>query len=486
MRDAVFRVSGGNPFYLSQLARLGVHQPVQRGDVRQVDTLTLGVPQSVMSMLAEEVRSLPPDSRRVLEAAAVAGEPFEPDVAAEIGEVSRRRGERARSTTCSRATSCARRTCRASSASATRSSAARSTPTPAAAGGSPRTAARRRRWRPAARRPAAQAHHVEHSARARRRGRRSRCCSRAAATAAPRAPATAARWLQAAVRLVPETDSHRASSGASSCLSGLAEAQRASGRLDACRTTLLQALELVAPDGLRGACGSSPPAPRSSTGSGATPRRARGSTPRSQRAGRRALGGRRRAARRARGRAPSHGDGDFEAAAARRRGATRSRRAGRRTSALGLGRAESDAHRRRARASSHLRRGDRDLARERTRRPDRPDACSARLRGAVPRARPAPPRPPRSRTRRSRRARGSGNPQYALVPARGGESPTRRRICSRASTPSAAGTRRGRATGARRERERGRRRSCAELGHRAGAPLVARRARALAPALSSS
>ena len=55
---------------------------------RQVDTLTLGVPQSVLSMLAEEIRMLPPESRRVLEAAAVAGEPFEPDVAAEIGEVS--------------------------------------------------------------------------------------------------------------------------------------------------------------------------------------------------------------------------------------------------------------------------------------------------------------------------------------------------------------------------------------------------------------
>ena len=87
VRDAVFRVSGGNPFYLSQLARLAAHAPVQP-DGRQVDTLTLGVPQSVLSMLADEIRMLPPASRRVLEAAAVAGEPFEPDVAAEIGEVS--------------------------------------------------------------------------------------------------------------------------------------------------------------------------------------------------------------------------------------------------------------------------------------------------------------------------------------------------------------------------------------------------------------
>ena len=34
VRDAVFRVSGGNPFYLSQLARLAIRQPVARGDLR--------------------------------------------------------------------------------------------------------------------------------------------------------------------------------------------------------------------------------------------------------------------------------------------------------------------------------------------------------------------------------------------------------------------------------------------------------------------
>ena len=60
IREAVFRVSGGNPFDLSQLARVAVSQPV-RADSPEVDTLTLGVPQSGdVSMLDEEVRSLPP------------------------------------------------------------------------------------------------------------------------------------------------------------------------------------------------------------------------------------------------------------------------------------------------------------------------------------------------------------------------------------------------------------------------------------------
>jgi predicted ATPase len=206
VRDAVFRVSGGNPFYLSQLARLAAHQPPRRGDMRTVDTLTLGVPQSVMSMLVEEVRSLPPGSRRVLEAAAVAGEPFEPDVAAEIGEVSDAEVGVALDDLLTR-------------------DLVRATDVPrhfrfrhplvrravyANAGGGWRLAAHGRAAAALASRgasAAAQAHHVEHSA---RRGdeRAIALLSRAAASAAPRAPATAARWLQAAVRLVPEDAAH--------------------------------------------------------------------------------------------------------------------------------------------------------------------------------------------------------------------------------------------------------------------------------------
>ena len=155
-------------------------------------------------MLAEEVRSLPPDARRVLEAAAVAGEPFEPDVAAEIGELSDGEVIDALDELLAR-------------------DLVRTTDVPrhfrfrhplvrravyAHAGGGWRLAAHGRAAAAlarAARRPAAQAHHVEHSA---RRGDESAIAllRRAAAASAPRAPATAARWLQAAVRLVPEAD----------------------------------------------------------------------------------------------------------------------------------------------------------------------------------------------------------------------------------------------------------------------------------------
>jgi DNA-binding NarL/FixJ family response regulator/tetratricopeptide (TPR) repeat protein len=243
VRDVVFRVSGGNPFYLSQLARLAVQQAVASGEGRQVDTLTVGVPQSVMSMLAEEVLSLPHDSRRVLEAAAVAGEPFEPDVAAEIGEVTEDEVVDALDDLLAR-------------------DLVRGTDVPrqfrfrhplvrravyAHAGGGWRLAAHGRAAAALAARgasAAAQAHHVEHSA---RRGdeRAIALLSRAAESAAPRAPATAARWLQAAVRLVPEAESHPGIERRVALLDALADAQRAAGRLDACRTTLLQALELT-------------------------------------------------------------------------------------------------------------------------------------------------------------------------------------------------------------------------------------------------
>ena len=245
VRDAVFRVSGGNPFYLSQLARLAVLAPVQTGEGRQVDTLTLGVPQSVLSMLAEEIRMLPPGSRRVLEAAAVAGEPFEPDVAAEIGEVSESEAIVALDDLLAR-------------------DLVRGTDIPrqfrfrhplvrravyAHAGGGWRLAAHGRAAAALASRGAAaatQAHHVEHSA---RRGDEAAIglLRRAAETAAARAPATAARWLQAAVRLVPE-EGEPGSQRRVELLMELADAQRASGRLEACRMTLLQALDGVDPE----------------------------------------------------------------------------------------------------------------------------------------------------------------------------------------------------------------------------------------------
>jgi hypothetical protein len=61
--DALYEESRGNPFYLQQLARF----PEAR---------------TVATALAEELALLPDGARRVLEGAAVAGDPFEPELAA--------------------------------------------------------------------------------------------------------------------------------------------------------------------------------------------------------------------------------------------------------------------------------------------------------------------------------------------------------------------------------------------------------------------
>ncbi|HKP17231.1 MAG TPA: AAA family ATPase [Gaiellaceae bacterium] len=67
-RAAVFRESGGNPFYLEQLVRSGPHE----------------VPSGVASLLTDELRTVGADARALLDAAAVAGDPFSLDLAAAL------------------------------------------------------------------------------------------------------------------------------------------------------------------------------------------------------------------------------------------------------------------------------------------------------------------------------------------------------------------------------------------------------------------
>ena len=77
-----FSLSGGNPFYLQQLAR--VH-------ARRADGRVPGegiVPAAVAASLASELGELSQQARLLLEAAAVAGDPFEPELAAEVAQLS--------------------------------------------------------------------------------------------------------------------------------------------------------------------------------------------------------------------------------------------------------------------------------------------------------------------------------------------------------------------------------------------------------------
>jgi len=77
----LYAESGGNPFYLEQLARsLGRHGGTHA--TRDVSLSGIEVPSAVAASLNEELGFLSDDARRVLEGASVAGDPFEPELAA--------------------------------------------------------------------------------------------------------------------------------------------------------------------------------------------------------------------------------------------------------------------------------------------------------------------------------------------------------------------------------------------------------------------
>ena len=83
---ALFDESGGNPFYLQQLARSLARERTAGGpDLSPTD---LDVPPAVAVALAEELALLSDPARLVLEGGAVAGDPFEPELAAAAAAIS--------------------------------------------------------------------------------------------------------------------------------------------------------------------------------------------------------------------------------------------------------------------------------------------------------------------------------------------------------------------------------------------------------------
>ena len=90
------------------------------------------------------------------------------------------------------------------------------------------------------RRAAERAHHVEQSA-SQGDPEAIEVLLEAGRAAAARAPAAAARWFEAALRLLPSADAERQVE----VRVALASAQRSLGELERCRTTLLEATELL-------------------------------------------------------------------------------------------------------------------------------------------------------------------------------------------------------------------------------------------------
>ena len=81
----LYEESGGNPFYLEQLAR-SLERPGKVAPASQISASDVGVPHAVAAALSEELAVLSDGTRLLLEGAAVAGDPFEPELAAAAAE----------------------------------------------------------------------------------------------------------------------------------------------------------------------------------------------------------------------------------------------------------------------------------------------------------------------------------------------------------------------------------------------------------------
>jgi DNA-binding CsgD family transcriptional regulator len=241
-RRSVYELGGGNPFYMEQLARAARGPEARAGDGFELSELEL--PPAIAAALAEELGALPEPRRRLVQAAAVAGERFEPDLVADIAGVDEPavldalddllERELVRPTEVPRRFAFRHplvwRAVYLGSKGGWRLAAHRAAADALAGRGAP---------------AAERAHHVEQAAR--RGDLEAVAVLREAGEAnAHRTPGAAARWFRGALRLLPEGPAH--DEQRRGLLVELASALRGSGDLGACREALRDALDLLRSD----------------------------------------------------------------------------------------------------------------------------------------------------------------------------------------------------------------------------------------------
>ncbi|WP_280277705.1 helix-turn-helix transcriptional regulator [Nocardia wallacei] len=230
---------GGNPFYLLELARARLRS----GASAPPGMLTpdeSGVPPAIAAALEQEVRALTPPARLLLQAAAVTGGVFDMELALAVSDLTEDES-------------------RGAVDELVRSGIVQETRAPGRlgfrhpivrlaiyqrAGYGWRRRAHRRAAAALARRGAAlpvRAHHIEYCAEVGDE-QAIELLTEAGVSAAPRAPAAAARWFRAALRLLPDA---AAAQRRLSLSMALADALSVTGHLGECSAVLREALALL-------------------------------------------------------------------------------------------------------------------------------------------------------------------------------------------------------------------------------------------------
>jgi DNA-binding NarL/FixJ family response regulator/RecA/RadA recombinase len=239
---ALYEESGGNPFYLEQLVRAPGAKAASRSPiVGSAFSSELEVPPMVVASMAEELSLISKRARLLLEGASIAGDPFEPELAAAAADVTEPEAidaiDELLASDLVRSTSVPRRF-------RFRHPIVRRAVYEASPAG----------WRIGAHQRAAQAlvdraadartlaHHVDISARV---GDRAAIATlvEAGRGSAKRAPAAAARWYSGALRLLPDNASLEERTD---LLLANATALAAIGRFEEARQALVESLALVA------------------------------------------------------------------------------------------------------------------------------------------------------------------------------------------------------------------------------------------------